>query len=295
MNTRARCAAPLLAVLVTIAATFSLHAGESAAPSAPDTRYGLFRLFDHRSSYGQGVYPEPFLVDDTDAEDNELRFDWLHAKAGPVRSDFAKFEYEKGFGLLTFELEVPYEREASPDSIEQGMSNIDISVRHPFFQYVSLGGFFDTTFGAAFEVGIPTTSHVSKNVELVPKIFNDLRLGSRVSLQSLCGYSILGGPGEGSGLHVFEYGFLLGITFQHKELPIPGVLQFIPIFEISGEKQLNHDDTHNSILADVGFRVSLKSIGEIQPRIGVSYVFPMNQAARDDVHHGIYTSLVFEF
>src|ERR1700756_3544451 len=30
-------------------------------PSA-NTRYGLFGLLDHRSSYGEGVFPEPFLV-----------------------------------------------------------------------------------------------------------------------------------------------------------------------------------------------------------------------------------------
>ena len=106
---------------------------------------------------------------------------------------------------------------------------------------------------------------------------------------------MLFGPGEDSGLHTLEYGFVLGVTFQHKELPLPGVRQFIPMFEIRGEKQLNHEDAHNSVLADAGFRVNLKSIGNIQPRIGVGYVFPMNQVARGDVHHGIYTSLIFEF
>jgi hypothetical protein len=299
MNPHARRTALILAALLAIAVAPSLRAGDNTAATTAttdvSTRYGIFGLLDHRSSYGQGVFPEPFLIDDSDAEDNELRFDWFHAKAGSARTDREKLEYEKGFGLLTFELEVPYERDASPDGVIQGMDNIDLAVRHPFFQYVSPGGFFDTTFGAAVEVGIPTTSHISKNTELVPKIFNDLRLGSHVSLQSICGYSTLFGPGEDSGLHVFEYGFILGITFEHKELPLPGVKQFIPIFEVSGEKQLNHDETHNSILANAGFRVNLKPIGGIQPRIGVGYVFPMNQVARDDVHHGIYTSLVFEF
>jgi hypothetical protein len=153
----------------------------------------------------------------------------------------------------------------------------------------------DTTFGVGFEVGIPTTSEVSKNAEYVPKIFNTLRIGSHFSLQSIAGYSILSGPGEDSGLHMFEYGFVVGFTFQHKELPIPGVQQFIPMFEVSGEKQLNHGESHNSIIANAGFRVNLKAIGELQPRIGVGYVFPMNQVAREDIHHGIYTSLVFEF
>jgi len=137
---------------------------------------------------------------------------------------------------------------------------------------------------------------VSKNTELVPKIFNDLRFGSHLSLQTVLGYSALFGPGEDGGLHVFEYGCVLGVTFQHKEIPLPGVQQFIPVFEIKGEKQLNHDGAgQNSILANVGLRVNLKTIGPIQPRIGVGYVFPLNEATRADVHHGIYTSFVFEF
>jgi hypothetical protein len=122
-----------------------------------------------------------------------------------------------------------------------------------------------------------------------------MRFGSHITLQSIFGYSILSGPGEDNGLHTFEYGFLLGFTLQHKELPIPGVEQFIPVFEVSGEKQLNHDERHNSIVANIGFRANLKAIGPIQPRIGVGYVFPMNDVAREDVHHGIFTSFVFEF
>jgi hypothetical protein len=41
--------------------------------------------------------------------------------------------------------------------------------------------------------------------------------------------------------------------------------------------------------------VNLKAIGRIQPRLGFGYFFPMNQGARQDVHSGIITSLVFEF
>jgi hypothetical protein len=106
---------------------------------------------------------------------------------------------------------------------------------------------------------------------------------------------MLFGPGDDGGLHVFEYGSTLGFTFQHKELPIPGVEQFIPVFEISGEKQLNHGSEQNSIIANIGFRVNTKAIGRIQPRLGVGYVFPMNEVARQDIHNGIYTSFVFEF
>jgi len=297
MNLRTRPASSLLAALLFLAATTSLRAGDTGkatVTTTPDTRYGIFGLLDHRSSYGTGVMPEPMLIDETDVDD-EFRVDWFHAKTGPARTDEGKIELEKSFGLVTIELELPGERHTSPDGLEKGLGNVNIGVRAPVAQYVSPNQFFDTTFGVAFEVGIPTTSQVSKNAEWVPKVFNDLRFGSHVSLQSICGLSMLSGPGEDSGLHVFEYGFVLGVTFQHKELPIPGVQQFIPMFEISGEKQLNHGEAHNSVLANAGFRVNLKSIGSIQPRLGVGYVFPMNEVAREDIHHGIYTSLVFEF
>lgn len=295
MKFSSRHCVPLLAAVLSLAATTSLHAGDITATTAmTSTRYGLFGLLDHRSSYGMGVLPEPMIVDETDLE-SEVRVDWFHAKAGAARTDEAKIELEKEFGPVTFEIEVPYEREASPDGVEQGVGNVDIGVRTPVFQYVSPSGLIDTTFGVGFEVGIPTRSHVSQNTEWVPKIFNDLRIGSHVSLQTIAGYSILSGPGEDSGLHVFEYGFIFGVTFQHKEVPIPGVLQFIPMFEVSGEKQLNHGESHNSIIANAGLRLNLKSIGPVQPRVGVGYVFPMNEVAREDIHHGIYTSLVFEF
>lgn len=81
--------------------------------SPPDARYGLFNGLDHRSNYGQGVFPEPFLVDDSDLEPNEARLDWLHTQANGSKSDVAKAEVEKGFGLMTLELEIPYERDTA--------------------------------------------------------------------------------------------------------------------------------------------------------------------------------------
>ena len=71
---------------------------------APDTRFGLFDGLDHRSSYGQGVFPEPFLVDDSDLETREFRLDWLHTANGGDHSDVIHPEIEYGFGQLTLEL-----------------------------------------------------------------------------------------------------------------------------------------------------------------------------------------------
>ncbi len=267
-------------------------------PSSTDTatRYGLFRWLDHRSGYGQGVFPEPFLIDDSDSETNEARLDWLHTHRNDSHSDEVTAEVEKGFGLLTLEMEVPYERDVDAGAVTEGVANIDVGARYPFYQYVSTNGVIDSTFGAAIEVGIPTNSSFSKNTEIVPKIFNDLQIGEHFTLQSIFGYSTLIGPGEDGGFQTFEYGFVFGYTFQHDELPVPGVQQLIPMIELSGETALNHEDHgHSNLTADVGFRANLKTIGRMQPRLGVALVFPLDRTARDDVHWGVVTSLVFEY
>jgi hypothetical protein len=292
---------------ITLTTTTSLRAGplssdqvasssivESDKPQS--TRYGLFDWLDHRSAYGQGVFPEPFLVDDSDLEVNEARLDWLTTQRNAQHNNLITGEVEKGFGLLTLEVEVPFEHNNNGNDVENGFANIDVGARYPIYQYVSSNGFVDSTFGAGIEVGIPTNSTVSKNAELVPKVFNDLRLGQHFTLQSVFGYSMLYGPGEDGRLQTFEYGFVFGYTISHRDLPIPGVLQLIPMLELSGETELNHaDHGQNSLIGDLGVRVNTKPIGGIQPRLGVAFVFPVDRGARDDVHWGVVTSLVFEY
>jgi len=262
----------------------------------PDTRYGLFNGLDHRSFYSQGDFPEPFLVDDSGLEINEARLDWQHTKTGAQHSDITTAEVEKGFGNLTLEIEIPYERDASPDGIVQGIGNIDLGARYPFFQYVSRHGFFDTTFGGAVEVGIPASSAISVNPEFVPKIFNDTKIGEHFTVQSIFGYSTLTGGGTEGGLQTFEYGFTFGYAIEHRELPLPGVQRFIPMFELVGETPLNKDAAgQNSLLGNACFRLNLKTLGRVQPRLGLGFIFPINGNARAAVHSGIVTSLVFEY
>ncbi len=267
------------------------------SPVASDMRYGLFDGLDHRSSYGQDVFPEPFLVDDSDLEVNEARLDWLHTEANSQQSDTVTAEVEKGFGQLTLEIEVPYERDAAAgESTEQGVGNIDLGARYPLYEFVAANGYFDTTFGTAIEVGIPVNSAVSKNTEFVPKVFNDLRVGEHFTLQSIFGYSTLFGGGDDGGLQTFESGFVFGYTLQHKELPLPGVQQFIPMFELIGDTEMNKGDSgQTSLLGNACFRANLKTIGSVQPRLGLGFVFPIDDNARANVHWGIVTSLVFEY
>jgi len=273
-----------------------------AGESTTDTRYGLFDWLDHRSVYSQDAFPEPFLVDDSALETNEARLDWWHTQANHSRSDVVTAEIEKGFGLLTLEVEVPFEYDTTYNSSAKrnqnanGFDNIDLGARYPVSQFVSDHKFFDTTFGIAIEVGIPTRSSLSKDAEVVPKIFNDLKLGDHFTLQSIFGYAKLFGSDADGGLATFEYGFVFGYTISHEQLPLPRVLQFIPVFELIGTTELNKENSgHNNLVGNAGFRVNLKTIGQIQPRLGLGYVFPIDNGGREEMHWGVITSLVFEY
>ncbi|MGA3170498.1 MAG: hypothetical protein ABSE62_05740 [Chthoniobacteraceae bacterium] len=285
--------------LLPLLASFTALAGDPTASTvltSTDTRYGPFDLLDRRTDYGQDVFPEPFLVDDSDLETDEFRLDWLYTGASSQHTDLFTGEIEHGIGPVTFELEVPVERDAEGGKIVSGFDNINPGVRAPLYEYVSPDGFINTTFGAGLEVGIPTNSQLSRNTELVPKLFNDLALGEHFTLQSIFGYSMLYGPGSDGGLDTFEYGFVFGYTIPRTELPIPDVQQLVPVFEVQGYKELNNGNaSYNELLGNAAVRFNLTPIGSIDPRLGIGFVFPMDNAARQQLHWGVYTSLVFEY
>ncbi len=297
----------LLTLFLSLAAQGSKAETGSAVTAQPttDTRYGPFGLLDYRSRYGQYWFPEPFRADETDV-DNELRLDWVHLEGRGHVIDDAKAEIEKSFGLLTVEVEVPYSRDTSAvfDPLtgrsshdrSEGISNINIGARHPFYQYVSVNDFFDNTLVAGLEVGIPSNSSVGKNAELVPKLIDDLRLGEHFSVQTILGYSFLFGSEPEGGTQTFEYAVVVGYSFERQDLHLPHIERIIPIFELIGDTALNNGRRgHNNLSGTLGLRVNLDSIGALQPRLGVGYVFPIDQSARDDFRWGIVTSLVFEF
>jgi hypothetical protein len=291
----------------TISAVAFIHAtamaDDEASPAATnatiatDSRHGLFDWLDPRSAYNQEFFPTPLLVDETSLEqDGELELNSLHTEANNLQSGVVTAEVEKSLGQLTLELAVPYERDSDASGITQGIGNIELGARYPVYQFVTASGFFDTTLGVAMEAGIPVQSAVSQNSEFEPKIFNDLKLGEHFSLQSVFGYSILFGGGDNGGLQTLEYGFAFAYVISHSELPLPGVQRFTPLFELVGETELNRDDAGgNSLLGCIGFRADLKPIEEVQPSLGLGYVFPVDSGARSEVHWGIATSLTFEF
>jgi hypothetical protein len=268
------------------------NAGSSATPA--NTRYGPFGVLDSRSQYGLGVIPEPFLVDDSDLEVGEFRLDILDTRSGAQHADLFKTEIEKGFGPVTLELELLYERDVSAGVVSAGVDSINPGARLPIYQYVS--DFVDTTIGVGAEVALPVNTSRSKNTEVVPKVFDDLIVGDHFTLQSIFGYSTLFGPGPDRKTQHFESGLVFGYAFQHNELPLPDVQQFIPVFELRGETAINKQAAgRTGLTGDVGFRTNLKAVHGVQPRLGFAFVFPINDLARRDQHWGTITSLVFDF
>lgn len=262
-----------------------------------NSRFGLLDSLDHRSGYYEDSFPEPLLLDDTGLEpEGELELNYLHTAAGSQHSDTLSAEFQKSFGVVCFDVEVPYERFSDSDGIAKGFGNIDVDARCPFYQYVSANGWFDTTAGVALDLGLPVNSQVSQNTELEPGVFDDLKLGHHFTLQTLLGYDRLFGGGDNGGEEDFEYGLDFAYTLERTDLAIPAVQRISPMLEVDGELGLNGDEGgQNSVLGGAGFRLDFRPVGDLEPSLGLSYVFPMSAAARDEVHWGIATSFTVEF
>jgi hypothetical protein len=277
-------------------------ASSATAPSGGD-RYGMFGLLDKRSRYNTDWFPEPFRVEDTTIN-NEVRFDWSHSEGKGLTSNLFSAEIQKSFGLATFEIRGSYLRSAAShldgteiDSTrEEGLGNVELGARWPIWQFVSASELVDNTVGINLELGIPVNSRASKNAEIGPGIFDDLRIGEHFSLQSLFTFSSLLGSRPEESREAFEYGLAFGYAIEDEEFPVPYVERTIPIFEIVGETSLEGDRRgHNSLTGTAGLRFELKPIDRIQPQFGVGYIFPMDQGGREELRWGIITSLTLEF
>ena len=266
-------------------------ASTNGAPS-----YGLFGWLDRRSMYTQDVFPEPFLIDDMAYEDNEIELTWLHTRAPGQQTDIAGAEYKTGIGLLTLQLQVPYDWLSDSDDSARGVGSIQMEARYPLYQYVSSDRYIDSTFGLSMEGDLPVRRAISPNAELDPQIFNDLKLGNYSTVQTVLGYSTLLGTGEQGGVQSFEYGVSLAYAITRHDFHIPGVDQLIPMLELSGETGLNKEEAgQNNLEGDAGFRVLFNPVGECRPGFGAAFVFPVDGGARQELHWGFILSTTFEF
>jgi hypothetical protein len=286
----------LAACCINFAATADDEVTSTNSWTPENSRFGLFNLLDHRSGYYQDSFPQPLLVEDTGLEETEFELNYLHTRAGQQRSDIISGEIQKGIGVATLELEVPYERFSDSDDTAQGVGNIEINARCPVYQYVSPSGWFDTTAGVGMGGGIPVNSAVSQNGEIEPIVFNDMKLGKHFTVQTVLGYDRTLGSGDDGGSEDFEYGLAFAYTIPREELRIPGVERISPMLELDGELGLNQDEAgQNNLLGSAGFRMDFRSIGDVNTSLGLGYVFPVTSVARDEVHWGIVTSFTVEF
>jgi hypothetical protein len=265
--------------------------------TSQNARFGLFDWLDHRSAYYQDCFPQALIVDDTSPEpEGELELSYLHTAAAAQHSDLISAEIQKSIGLVTLELEVPYERFTDSDGTAKGIGNLEVAARCPVYQYVSANGFFDDTLGGFGGIGIPVYSQVSRNTELEGGVFNDTKLGEHFTIQTVLGYDQLFGGGDDGGSEEFDYGLVFAWGVSHAEMPVPGIEKFTPMFEVDGDLGLNQDEAgQNSVLGSMGFRVDLRPVAGLEPSLAMSYVFPMSSAARDEVHWGMALNVTIEF
>jgi hypothetical protein len=291
-----------LAVLFLYALPIRVMADADDLPATGCTE--LFGTLDYRSKYYSDWFPEPFRVEDT-AIDNELRFDWEHDEGKGSRDNIETGEIQKSLGIFTLEIQAPYisttgtiagdSDDPSVTRSSAGFGNVELGARLPVLQYVSNTGFFDNTIGFNLEAGVPTNSVVSKNSEIVPGVFDDLAVGKRFSVQTLFSFSHVFGSVP-TGRESFEYGLAFAYAIEDEDFAIPHVERLIPSIELIGNTLLDGSNVgHNALTGTAGLRAEFKSIGKVQPSLGIGYIFPIDRGGRDELHWGIISSLTLEF
>ncbi|MGA3068361.1 MAG: hypothetical protein ABSF29_16070 [Tepidisphaeraceae bacterium] len=271
------------------------------APNSSDFRFGWLNQLDSRTMYAADFFPEPLLAEEGDS-DQELRTTWLHAEGSGASQDLLSAEVEDNIGLTTFEIDGGWERDTfydaddddstDPDTV-QGMDSVELTVRHPFLQWISADGTIDDTVVAGFSLSIPVNTAVSEDFEIEPQAWNMLRLGDHWTVQTRVAYSNLVGGGDEGNQDTLEYAATLGYRV---DLGNAIVRQLTPLAELDGEDPLNHsaagdDQLQGVVGAELGFRGS----EDIQPSLSVGYTFPIDAGARREFQWGIVTSLMIDF
>ena len=225
-------------------------------------------------------------------EDTELELSWLHTKGNGLQSDIGTAEFQKGFGLLTMQVQVPYGRNFSPDEISKGFGNVDFGARYPLYQFVSPNRMVDTTFGAALEGGFPVHYSFSRNADIEPEVFNELKLGELLSpFKPSSAIPRFSAAATTEAKHtLFDYGLNFSWIFPHRQVPfLPAVQQLIPMFELVGETGINGDEAgQNSLMGDIGFRAKFNPHRRRATRPRLRLYFPDRPWRETGNELGIY-------
>jgi hypothetical protein len=272
------------------------------SPTQSSNRY-FFGLLDHRSSYGQDFFPDPFIGPEFDSE-QQIELDYLHSENHGTRED----EIDAGFewnvvGQLTIAGEFGWDSEHQPQNIGEnedsddgpanssGFENVDLAIYHPLFEYVSNSSQFDYTAVARLDVGIPTRTPVSgTDVQLAPYLAQLLRLGAHASLQAWTGSQFTIGPDQHTQ---FIYGALLGYELPHGDFPLPLTEKITPLLELDGQTPFS-GNAQDALFGAAGVDINFKSTGELHPAIEIGFQFPLDQGARDQLQWGVLAEFRLE-
>lgn len=272
----------------------------SAAPTASDSRY-FFGLLDHRSSYGNDFFHDPFLGPEFDAE-RQVEIDYQHSEGRGTRGD----QVDAGFqwnvaGELTVAGEFGWDSEyqgvgedgktISPMTA-RGFENVDLAIYHPLFQFVSDSAWFDYTLAARLDVGIPTRTAASgTDAQLSPYLGQLIRLGKHLDIEAWTGAQFTIGPSQ---TNQFIYGVSAGYAISGEQLRLPFTASLTPIVELDGQTGLS-ENGGDALFGVAGCDLALSQIKGLQPEVEIGYEFPIDQGARDQLHWGIVLQLFVQF
>jgi hypothetical protein len=278
------------------------------AAAAPASERCFPGLLDHRSSYGNDFFHDPFLGPEFDAE-RQIQFDWIHGQAPALGTD----QVDGGFqwnlaGQLTIAADFGWQSDRSsgqrpgnrtatatednPRRSTSGLQAVDLAAYHPLYQYVSPDKRFDYTAAARIDLGIPTRTPASAtDVQLTPYLGQLLRLGDHISVEAWTGSQFTIGPRQTT---YFIYGLSCGYVIPHTQLPIPCTDSLTPIVELDGKTPFS-GDARESLFAVTGFDLGFPNAGPAEPHLEIGYEFPLDQGARTQLHWGIIAELFVQF
>jgi hypothetical protein len=266
----------------------------SIAPAVGGSRY-FFDLLDGSSKYGKDFFPDVFLGPDFDA-DSQLELDYAHAEKRAVRSDEIDGEIQWNIiGQLTIAAEFGWESTSNgndSDDAGSGFENVDLSIQHPIFQYVSRDGIFDYSAVARLDASIPTRTPVSStDVALTPYLGQLLRIGDHVSVQAWAGCQVAIGPDQ---FDQMIYGAQVGYQFLQSQLPVEMVDKITPILELDGTAPLSIR-APDALFGVAGVEISLESVGDVQPQFALGVELPIDEGARDQLRYGLLAQFFLQF
>ncbi len=251
---------------------------DATASGGGSSRY-FFGLLDHRSKLAKGFFPGAFLAANV-ATQREIAMTWYHFERGNEQLDLFYNEFKWGLDQWTVEFQAPYQhghvsypRAAPGDPTSRnfdGMANFAVVMRSPIYQYVSKNGNFDYSLVPGLEIDPPSGSEVSTGTTISPRLMQAIALSDHFSVMTSIGLLFLTGSHQG-GQKNLTWDTVLGCNIYHKDLPLPGIADVTPVFEIVGSDPLSGVDVgRQSITTLFGVEINPEpKWGYLTPYIGV--------------------------